>query len=116
MGSSPGNEFGEIEPLKCVHLFVGHLLSYNTYFLSGSFLQAFLCPEKPTTSSMHPVILAEVMAMAMLFVHHITFFNLSDHITLYINNEFKADVLLNISHVDVPKQLQSLTVLAISSS
>ena len=38
---------------------------------------------------MHPAILAE-LRMAMLVVHHNTFFNLSDHLTPYINNEFKG--------------------------
>ena len=38
---------------------------------------------------MYCTILAEVR-MAMLVVHHNTFFNLSDHLTPYINNEFKG--------------------------
>ena len=59
-GSSSGNEVDKIKPSKCVHLFVGHLLSYKTFFLPDSSLQAFLRPETPTTSSMHPAILAEV--------------------------------------------------------
>ena len=88
-GSSPGNEVDEIEPSKCIHLFVGYLLSNDTFFLSGSFLQAFICPETPTTSSMHPAFLVEVR-MAMLVVHHNPFFNLSDYLTLYIKNEFKG--------------------------
>ena len=32
-GKQPGNEVDEIEPSKCVHLFVGHLLSYDIFFL-----------------------------------------------------------------------------------
>ena len=88
-GSSPGNEFDEIKPSKYVHLFVGHLLSYDFFFLSGSSLQAFLLPETPTTSSMHPGILAPVR-IAMLAIHHYVFFNLSDHLTPYINNELKG--------------------------
>ena len=70
-------------------MFVGHLLSYETFFLSGSSLQALLRPETPATSLMHPAILAEVR-MAMLVVHSNMFFNLSDHLTPYINNEFKG--------------------------
>ena len=69
--------------------FVGHLLSYDTFFLSGLSLQAFLLPEAPTTSSMHLAILAQVR-MAMLVVHHDMLFNLSDNLTPYINNEFKG--------------------------
>ena len=65
------------------------LLSYKTFFLSGSSLQAFLRPETPRTFSMHPAILAEVRK-AMLAIHHNTFFYLSDHLTPYINNEFKG--------------------------
>ena len=38
---------------------------------------------------MDPAILVEVR-MAMLVIHHNTFFNLSDHLTPYINNEFKG--------------------------
>ena len=38
---------------------------------------------------MHPAILTEVR-MTMLVVHHNTFFNLSDHLTLHINNKFKG--------------------------
>ena len=38
---------------------------------------------------MHPVTFAEVR-IAMLVVHHNTFFNLSDHLSLYVNNEFKG--------------------------
>ena len=87
-GSSPRNKVDEIELSKCVHLFIGHLLSYDTFFLSGLSLQAFLRPETPTTSSMHPAIFAE-LRMAMLVAHHNTFFNLSDHLTPYIN-EFKG--------------------------
>ena len=70
-------------------MFAGHLLSYGTFFLSASFLQAFLRPETPATSLMHPTILAEVR-MTTLVVHHNRFFNISDHLTLYINNEFKS--------------------------
>ena len=88
--SSPGKEIDEIKPSKCVDLFVGHLLSYDTFFLLGSSLQTFLRPETPTTSSTHPAILDEVR-MAMLVVHHNTFFNLSDHLTPYINNELKGN-------------------------
>ena len=82
------NKVYEIELSKCVHLSVGHFLSYGTFFLSGSSLQAFLSSETPMTS-MHPAILAE-LSMAMLVIHHNTFFNLSDHQTPYINNEFKS--------------------------
>ena len=70
-------------------MFVGHLLSYDTFFLSGSSLQVFVHPETPTASSMHPAILAEVR-MAMLVVPHNTFFNLSDYLIPYINNKFKG--------------------------
>ena len=38
---------------------------------------------------MHPAILAQVR-IAMSVVHHDTFFNLSDHLTPYINNVFKG--------------------------
>ena len=38
---------------------------------------------------MHPAILAEVR-MTMLVIHYNTFFNLSDHLTQYINNKFKG--------------------------
>ena len=38
---------------------------------------------------MHPAILAGVR-MTMLVVHHKTFFNLSDHLSPYVNNEFKG--------------------------
>ena len=38
---------------------------------------------------MHPAFLAEAR-MSMLVIHHNTFFNLSDHLTPYINNEFKG--------------------------
>ena len=62
------------------------MLSYDT---SGSSLQAFLRPKTTTISSMHPAILAEVR-MTMLVIHYNTFFNLSDHLTQYINNKFKG--------------------------
>ena len=65
------------------------MLSYDTFVLSGSSLQAFLRPETPTTSLMHPAILEEVR-MAMLVVHHYTFSNLSYHLTPYISDEFKG--------------------------
>ena len=65
------------------------MLSYDFFFLSGSSLQSFFCLETPTTSSMHPAFLAEAR-MSMLVIHHNTFFNLSDHLTPYINNEFKG--------------------------
>ena len=40
------------------------------------------------TSLMHPAILVKVR-IAMLVIHHM-FFNLSNHLILYINNEFKG--------------------------
>ena len=45
---------------------------------------------------MLPAILAQVR-VAMLVVHHYMFFNLSDHLTLYINNEFKDGTAENSS-------------------
>ena len=67
-GSNSGNRVNEIESSKCVHLFVSHLLSYDTFFHSGSSLQAFLHHEIPTTCLIHPAILGEVR-IAMLVVH-----------------------------------------------
>ena len=46
--------------------------------------------QQPSSSNViHPSIQVEVK-MAMLLVHHNSFFNLSDHLTWYISNEFKG--------------------------
>ena len=73
----------------CIFVCRSFVKLLSTFFLSASFLQAFLRPETPATSLMHPTILAEVR-MTTFVVHHNRFFNLSDHLTLYINNEFKS--------------------------
>ena len=44
----------------------------------------------PKQNEIHPSLQAE-MKMALLIVHHDTFFNLSDHLTPYIKNEFKGN-------------------------
>ena len=51
---------------------------------------------------MYPAILAEVR-MAMLVVPHNTFFNLSDYLTRYINNEFKGSRAAKIFSFDRTK-------------
>ena len=43
----------------------------------------------PNPTSVHPSILSEVR-MAMLIVHHNTFFNLSDHLSKWVGKEFKS--------------------------
>ena len=54
--------------------------------------------------------------MAMLVVHHSTFFNLSDHLTPYINNKFKGSCAAENFSCGHTKRAAIITVLAISSS
>lgn len=57
---------------------------------TSSSLRKFLRkPAEEDATTVHPSIQAEVK-MAMMIVHHNTFFNLSDHLTRLVNSEFQG--------------------------
>ena len=62
----------------------------NNKAATSSSLRKFLRkPAEEDATTVHPSIQAEVK-MAMMIVHHNTFFNLSDHLTRLVNSEFQG--------------------------
>ena len=74
---------------------------------TSSSLRKFLRkPAEEDATTVHPSIQAEVK-MAMMIVHHNTFFNLSDHLTRLVNSEFQG----NAAAENFERLLPSLTAL-----
>lgn len=62
----------------------------NNKAATSSSLRKFLRkPAEEDATNVHPSIQAEVK-MAMMIIHHDTFFNLSDHLTRLFNSEFQG--------------------------
>lgn len=83
----------------------------NNRAATSSSLRKFLRkPAEEDATTVHPSIQAEVK-MAMMIVHHNTFFNLSDHLTRLVTQNSKVVLQLKILLVDVLRLLPSLTAL-----
>ena len=83
----------------------------NNKAAKSSSLRKFLQkPGEEDATTVHPSIQAEVK-LAMMIVHHNTFFNLSDHLTRLVNSEFQGSAAAENLLVDVLRLLPSLTAL-----